>query len=208
MALGKKRGRKPKKSTVKARDAKKMDRHWLDCQNCGLEGAEVDGDVTAFTCGRCAQIGVAAPILPKIITSEEKVARKERKEARMARKAAIARGEVVEKTTKNVLGFGRGWHRKMLFEVEVEGKTRYFTMGKELSKKEFDKLSKTLQSKKDQGMKPTAGWGRGWHLKDTFVSPTGDYFESGSLITPASTKVTEKDLEKEFGLLMNQNFGV
>jgi len=206
MALGKKRGRKPKKETVLANDVKKMNRYWLDCHVCGMDGAEVDGDITRFTCGRCAQIGVPAPVLPKTMTSEEKKARKERSKARKERKEAIARGEIVpQKSAQALLGFGRGWHRKILFEVEVEGKTRYFSKGKELTKTQFTKLTKTQNEKNEKGKKPSSGWGRGWHLKDTFVSPEGDYYESGSLIEPGHKTPTVKELETEFEALMIQH---
>jgi len=176
MAL-KKRGRKPGKKTQKTRSELKLKTHWLDCIQCGLHGADVEGDVTAFTCGTCVQKVVAAPDLKAPLTDEQKIAKKARKEAREARAEAVAAGDVVE-TPK--FAFGRGWHRKIVFSAEVEGKTRYFSLGKEIKKGEHTKLKKEQKKKaKKTAPKKTKGFGRGWHLKAHFVAPNGDVYEKG-----------------------------
>ena len=192
MTLGKKRGRKPKKATVTERDRLKRKKHWLDCSECGVEGAEVDGDVEAMTCARCVQKTLPPPPKPKKPISKEekalKVARKlERAKAQEAKKAGITLD------TKD-LGFGQGWHRKILFMTEVDGKARYFSKGKEVTKKQYDKIAKErakIEAKKAAG---TSGWGRGWHLKGEFVAPTGDVYESGSLITKGKADPDEAEL--------------
>jgi len=192
MALGKKRGRKPKKSTVNAKDLVKKEKHWVDCSECGLESAKVDGDIVSFTCARCVQKSVAPPPPPKRpVSAEEKALRQARKIERAKLKEAKKAGITLD--TKD-LGFGRGWHRRVVFTTEVEDKPRYFSFGKEITKKEYDKLVKArakADAKKEAG---TSGWGRGWHLKGEFVAPTGDLYESGSLIKKAEVEPDEAEL--------------
>ena len=192
MALGKKRGRRPKKSTVKARTELQRKRHWVDCKECGLDGAEVDGDIESMICSRCIQKGVAPPPPPKKpISAEEKALKVARKLERVKAKEAKRQGLTLD--TKD-LGFGQGWHRKILFETEVDGKARYFSEGKEVTKKQYDKIARArakIEAKKAAG---TSGWGRGWHLKGEFVAPTGDLYESGSLVTKAKVEPDEKEL--------------
>jgi len=177
MAL-KRRGRKPGKKTLETRSELKLKTHWLDCASCGLHGAEVDGDVTRFTCGTCVQKVVAAPALKAPPTDEQKIAKKARKEAREARRVAIAAGGVVEPPK---FKFGRGWHRKIVFSAEVAGKTLYFSLGKEVKKAEFTKFKKAQKSKVKNVKKPNK-FGRGWHLKAKFVAPNGDVYKKGVLV--------------------------
>lgn len=190
MALNKKRGRKPNASTVRTNDALKKERHWVDCE-CGRDGAMVDGDVDKLTCAYCVQIAVGPPKLAKVATPEEKAAKAARKAERVARQEAIAKGELMPEKKTN---FGRGWHRKAAFSAEVDGKMLYFSFGKEVTKSAYNKVIKTRAAKVDAKSKPSAGWGRGWHLKKRFVTPAGDVYESGSLVSRASDEPTEKEL--------------
>lgn len=180
MALGKKRGRKPSKRTAAARTELQKKRHWLDCVECEIDGAQVDGDVTSFICSTCVAGQVAPPEMPKpALTPEEKEARAARKTARKERKDAIARGEVPEGPVD--LGFGRGWHRKILFKAEVAGKTKYYSRGKEVTASKYKNLSKAEANRQESKVKVTAGFGRGWHFKDRFVAPNGDVYNKGKL---------------------------
>jgi len=196
MALGKRRGRPPKIKTIKKQNQKAKTKHWVDC-DCGKWGDEVDGDVTRVICPYCVQMQVAPPPPPKQpLTEEQKKLKVQRKLERKARKEAILRGEVPP--PKKDLGFGRGWHRKRVFTAEVDGETKYYSFGKEVTEQQYRKLSKEIKNKPT---KPTAGWGRGWHLLGQFVSPEGDIYESGSLIKKAEKEPTEEELL----LLMEQN---
>ena len=191
MALNKKRGRRPKKSTLKAKSELQKKRHWVDCE-CGLDGAMVDGDVVSITCASCVQKVVAAPPTPKQPVS------KEEKEMRAARKLERARQKEAKKQGLTLdakdLGFGRGWHRKILFETEVDGKARYFSEGKEITKRAYNKIAKDREKVESKKAAGTRGWGRGWHLKGEFVAPSGDLYESGSLVTKAEAEPDEKEL--------------
>jgi hypothetical protein len=191
MALNKRRGRKPKKATVAERDRLKRKKHWLDCDECGLEGAEVDGDVERFTCGRCVQKMVVPPVFKKPVSPEEKALRQARKLERAKQREAKKAGITLD--TKD-LGFGRGWHRKALFTTEVDGKPRYFSFGKEITKKEYTKLAKAREKADAKKAAGTSGWGRGWHLKGEFVAPTGDLYESGTLLKKAEVEPDEAEL--------------
>jgi len=188
--LGKKRGRKPSKKTLKTRTEQKLKRHWLDCKECGIEGADVDGDVVEFTCARCVQKVVIPPPRPKPkLTKEEKELKAARKIERAKLREAKKQG--LDFDPKD-LGFGRGWHRKALFTTEISGKARYFSFGKEITKKQYAKLEKERSKKADA--KQSSGWGRGWHLKGEFISPEGDYYESGSIVKKAAAEPTEQEL--------------
>ena len=199
MALKKKRGRKPSKRTLKKRSQLKQNRHWLDCSQCGMEGAEVDGDISVLICSTCVAKMVPPPPKPRQpLSKEEKELRAARKIERAKQKAAKKAGLTLE--TKD-LGFGRGWHRKALFTTKIDGKARYFSFGKEIKKREFDKLSRARAKDEAAKIKMSTGWGRGWHLKGEFISPDGDIYESGSLRKKASKEPT---LE-EFQTLMEQH---
>lgn len=187
MALGTKRGRKPSKRTAAARTELQRKRHWLDCAECELDGAEVDGDVTRFICSTCVAGQVAPPEAPKqALTPEEKVARAERKTARKERKDAIARGEIP--TGPVDLGFGRGWHRKILFTAEVAGKTKHYSRGKEITAAKYKNIAKAEAKRTQSKVKVTAGFGRGWHFKDKFVAPNGDVYKKGKLFKKKGKK--------------------
>jgi len=179
MAL-KRRGRKPSKKTQQRRSDVQKKAHWLDCIECGVNGSDVEGDVTKFTCGNCVQKAAAPPDLKAPLTDEQKAQKKAKKVAKAEKARALAAGEVVE-TPK--FSFGRGWHRKIVFSAEVNGKTRYFSLGKEIKKAEFTKLKKAQKKTKKAAPKK---WGRGWHLKVRFVAPNGDVYKRGKLQKKAS----------------------
>jgi len=44
----------------------------------------------------------------------------------------------------------------------------------------------TKTPKAPQAAKPTAGFGRGWHLRKEFTAPNGDRYSFGKLITVES----------------------
>jgi len=135
---------------------------------------------------------VAPPPPPKRpLSLEEKALRAARKAERARLKEAKKAGITLD--TKD-LGFGRGWHRKALFTTEIDEKPRYFSFGKEVTKKEYDKLAKARAKADAKKASGTQGWGRGWHLKGEFVAPTGDLYESGSLIKKASAEPDEAEL--------------
>lgn len=187
MTLGKKRGRKPSKRTAAARTELQRKKHWLDCAECELDGAEVDGDVTRFICSTCVARQVAPPEAPKqALTPEEKEARAERKAARKERKDAIARGETPPGPVD--LGFGRGWHRKILFKAEVAGKTKHYSRGKEITSSKYKAIAKAEAKRQKSKVKSTAGFGRGWHFKDKFVAPNGDVYKKGKLFKKKAKK--------------------
>ena len=204
MALNeKKRGRKPSKKTLKARTKEKMQRHWLDCHVCGDDGAEVDGDITKFTCGRCAMIGVAPPVLSKALTDEEKKARKERREAREKRKKDILAGKIP--ASKVAIGV-RGWHLKILFTAEVNGKQKYYSRGKEITKAAYKKIEKEQAAKKaTKADEDAVKHIRGWHKKDIYVGPEGETYMFGELVLKANKNPTDAELEREFEQLMEQH---
>lgn len=195
MALGKQRGRKPNKKTVKARSELQKKQHWLDCKECEIYGSWVDGDVTDFLCAWCVQKAIPGPALPKPRKSleereEAKVGREERKKERLAKK-----GE------RKALGLGRGWHLKVAFTAELDGKPVYFSKGKKITKAAYTKLVKVQQKAAKAKIKPTAGFGRGWHFMDVFYAPNGDRYEKGKLAKKATKEPTEQELDS----LMEQN---
>ncbi len=183
MTFGKKRGRKPTKRTVEAKTAIQRQKHWLDCDECGLDGAEVEGDVSRFICARCVQRIAEPPDLPKRQTKEEKQAAV----ARKAEKAALKLAELKGETSPTKLNFGRGWHRRILFKAEVEGKTRYYSKGKEITAAKYKKMDKE-QKGQVKPVKTTVGFGRGWHFKDVFMAPNGDRYEKGKLVKTKKRK--------------------
>jgi hypothetical protein len=190
--LGKKRGRKPSKKTLKTRTEQKLQRLWLDCKECGVESAEVDGDVIEFTCSRCVQKLVVPPPKPRPkLSKEEKALRAQRKIERAKLREAKKQGITIDAKD---LGFGRGWHRKALFKTEIDDKARYFSFGKEVTKKEYDTVAKERTKTNAAKTNKTSGWGRGWHLKGEFVAPTGDVYESGSLVKKAKAEPDEGEL--------------
>ena len=91
----------------------KRQTHWLDCKECGLDGAEVDGTVKSFTCWRCTAKTTAPPQLP--VTVGKKYA--EYKDS-----------------------FKRGWWKKILFSGEHDGEMLYFNRGKKISEAEYNRL--------------------------------------------------------------------
>ena len=108
--------RKKDRRSKEVRDTEtrlKRKMHWLDCKECGLDGAEVDGTVKAFTCWRCVAKTVAPPELPTT---------------------------VVKKYAEYKDSFKRGWWKKILFSGEHDGETLYFSRGKKISKAEYNRL--------------------------------------------------------------------
>ena len=43
--------------------------------------------------------------------------------------------------------------------------------------------NQTPKAPKTANTKPTAGFGRGWHLRKEFIAPNGDRYSFGKLIT-------------------------
>lgn len=90
--------------------------HWLDCKQCGGNGAEYDKTVQAFLCWRCTDKMCPVPDLPE---------------------------KIVKKHAKYEQSFDRGWWKKILFSGEHEGNTLFFNRGQKISKAEYDRLAKT-----------------------------------------------------------------
>ncbi len=154
--------------------------HWLTCRKCEIAERECESSVTSFICARCVVVMVPFPVLKPQMTEEEKSARRARAEERRLRKEAIARGEKVAPSRKD-LGFGRGWHKKVLFKTGTNGKTEYYTKGEQITKKEYDTINR--EQKKAVKEKKKNSFGRGWHFKAVFIAPNGDRYEKGHLVT-------------------------
>lgn len=199
MTIGKRRGRKPGKKAFEQQAVARANRHWLDCQDCGLESAEVDGDVVAFTCALCICKQIPWPVAKQPATAEEKQARAERKQARLERKEAIARGEAPP--AKIDLGFGRGWHRRLLFSAEIDGEMRYYSKGKPVTKAQYTKIERAQVKQAKAKLAGQSGFGRGWHFKLKFIAPNGDIYNMGKL----AKKATKEPNETELLALMNQH---
>jgi len=200
VSIAKRRGRKPGKKAFAKQVEARRNPHWLDCQECGLEGAEVDGDVTAYTCWKCVCSAIPWPVAKQPESADEKTARLERKAARLAKKEAIAKGTYVEPTKPGSLGFGRGWHRCVIFsQLDEDGKQVYYSRGKKITKAQFTKLVR--EHAKKHAPKPTAEFGRGWHFRKLFVAPNGDVYTMGKL----AKKATKNPNEAELDLLMEQH---
>lgn len=204
MVLGKTRGRKPSKKTVKLRAKGKLESHWLDCktEDC-LEGANVDGDVITFTCALCVCNEIPWQLPKPLESQQDKLARLERKAARVAKKEAIAAGTWVEPEKPEKLGFGRGWHRRITFSAEIKGEMQYFSKGKKITKTQYTKLERAEAKKLKAKDKPTASFGRGWHFMKEFIAPNGDKYECGRLVLTASKQPTLDELQS----LMMQHKG-
>lgn len=204
MTIGKRKGRKPGKKAFELQATARRNRHWIDCQgdDC-LESAEVDGDVIGWTCALCVGKEIPWPVAKQPLTTEEKKAKVERKAARLAKKEAIAAGTYVEpeKSAKSVTsGFGRGWHRCIVFShLGEDGKEAFYSRGKKITKAQFTKLVGEHADK--HAPKPTAEFGRGWHFRNVFVAPNGDVYNMGTL----ATKATKEPNETEFQNLMEQH---
>ncbi|KKK76358.1 hypothetical protein LCGC14_2864460 [marine sediment metagenome] len=200
MTIAKRRGRKPGKKAFAKQVEARANQHWLDCQECGLESREVDGDVTAFTCWKCVSAAVPWPVAKQPETAEEKTARLERKAARLAKKEAIAAGTFVEPVKPGSLGFGRGWHRCVIFShLGEDGKQVYYSRGKKITKVQFTKLVR--EHAKKHAPKPTSEFGRGWHFRKVFVAPNGDIYNLGKL----AEKAAKQPNFAEFQALMEQH---
>ena len=193
VTIGKrKRGRKPGKQAFEKQAVARANRHWLDCQECETESAEVDGDVVAFTCALCMCKQIPWPTAKQPPTAEEKQARAERKQARLERKEAIARGEAPP--VKEDLGFGRGWHRRLLFTSEVDGEMRYYSKGKSVTKAQYTKIERAQAKQAKAKLAGQSGFGRGWHFKKNFIAPNGDVYNMGKRGKKASKTPTLDEL--------------
>ena len=156
----------------------KGDPVWLTCRKCEIVERECESGVISFICARCAVVMVPFPVLKPQMTEEEKSARRARANERRLRKEATARGEKVAPSRKD-LGFGRGWHKKILFKTGINGSTEYYTKGEKITKKEYDTINR--EQKKAVKEKKKNSFGRGWHFKAVFIAPNGDRYEKGKL---------------------------
>lgn len=156
------------------------------CLTCGLNEEPVNAGNKLVMCSPCIQKQVAPPPAPKApLTPEEKELRVARKLERAKRKVAKEQGVVI---APKDLGFIKGWHRRKLFKTEIseQGKqieVRYFSLGKEITQKEYDALATEELNRELSKVKATAGWGRGWHLKAEFVAPDGTVYKKGKKVS-------------------------
>lgn len=119
-------------------------------EGCGNE-VRVDSNTEAVTCGICVQKLVPAPVKPKAgLTAEEKALRIERKLER-ARLREAKRSKIVVKPTGKDLGYTRGWWFKKVFKTAIDEhgqpmKTKFYSLGKEISEAQYTKLSKQFEA--------------------------------------------------------------
>lgn len=168
------------------------------CEACGLNSERVANGMKLAMCSPCIQKQAAPPKapLPKL-TSEQKALKAERKLQRVAQKAMAVELKTARKAGRKPkikqlvapkdLGFTRGWHWKKLFKTEIgadaqKQPARYFTLGKEISQSQYEKLLKETVNAVMAKVKPTAGFGRGWHLKKKFVAPDGTVYHKGKKV--------------------------
>lgn len=170
------------KHDVRTRAARE-EKVWLVCKKCEVNGSYCDAGTLSLICARCVVRMVPFPILKPRETTEEKSARLARKVDRETRKAAIADGTYVEPKSRKDMGFGRGWHKKMLFKTGTNGTTEYFTRGEKITKKEYTRLNR--EQKNTAKEKTKTSFGRGWHFKAVFIAPNGDRYEKGKLVEKA-----------------------
>ena len=186
MALKKRRKKwKVTKKGEKPKPRSKRTFHWITCKKCGVAEQYCETNVNWFICGTCVQHMIPGPALTKTLSPEEKEQRKLRREEREARQAAIDRGETPP--PKKDIGFGRGWHKKLIYKLKKDGKTLYFSKGEPITAAEYRKIKKGLD-KESADKKATSGFGRGWHFKDVFIAPNGDKYEKGKLVSKAKKK--------------------
>ena len=157
--------------------------NWLTCRKCEVAEKQCEAGITAFTCARCVVVMVPFPVLKPLPTPEEKAARTARRQEREDRKAAIADGSYVPPKSRKDLGFGRGWHKKVLFSTGTNGTTEYFTRGEKITKKEYDRINR--EQKKMVKEKKKNSFGRGWHFRAVFIAPNGDEYSRGKLVKKA-----------------------
>ncbi|KKK63550.1 hypothetical protein LCGC14_2993170 [marine sediment metagenome] len=144
---------------------------------------EKEAGVSAFTCARCVVCMVPFPTFKPALTADEKAARTVRRKEREERKAAIADGTYVQPKSRQDLGFGRGWHKKVRFKTGANGKTEYYSKGEKITRKEYDRLGRGLR--KADKEKKQSSFGRGWHFKAVFIAANGDRYEKGKLVKKA-----------------------
>lgn len=117
----------------------------MECSRCSGWVEQVGDKCVSVICSDCVQQDIPAPSLAPPIQRLSYEEKKERKEARAARKKAKL--EAMKTKTR---GKGKGWHLKKVFAFEGQ----YFSFGKEITPEAAAKLMKEL--KKDEGkMKPT-----------------------------------------------------
>lgn len=206
MAGLKRRGRKPgKKSQKKLAATLKKGPKELECeQGCG-NVVTVDGTIGSVICPDCVQKLILPPPKPKpALTEAERKLKAERKLERAKKKAAKAAG--IKYVSTKDLGFTRGWHLKKFFETSVDGKTRVFSFGKEISKKKADQLRKEAQkAQAAQEQKEATAFGRGWHFKAKYIGPNGEIYEKGVKTSDGNPKASDDELLAELTILMEQN---
>ena len=98
----------------------KKSRHWLDCKECRINGAEVDGTIVAIICWECTAMKTASPEDLAPVAGKKYAQYKD--------------------------SFARGWWKKIVFSGEHDGKTMYFSRGKEITKAEYKKLLRNTPS--------------------------------------------------------------
>lgn len=81
---------------------------------------------------------------------------------------------------KKIPELPRGWHRRKLFEITVAGQTYHYAEGVEITLKEYKALSKAPG--RTNANASHLGFGRGWHLKKSFVAPNGDKYSYGKKV--------------------------
>ena len=112
----KKDRRSPEKRAEENRLRKEY--HWLDCKECGGNGAEFDKTIAAFTCWRCTASTAAPPEALKD-TPTKKFAK-----------------------YKDNPNFTHGWWKKIAFSGEHDGETLYFTRGNLIDKAKYESMLK------------------------------------------------------------------
>lgn len=168
------------------------------CETCGINKEMVANGMQLAMCSPCIQKQVAPPKAPAPkLTAEQKALKAERKLQRVALKATDAEFKAARKAGRKPkikqlvapkdLGFSRGWHWKKLFKTEIgedaqKQPVRYFTLGKEISQSQYEKLLKETANAVMAKVKPTAGFGRGWHLKKKFIAPDGTVYHKGKKV--------------------------
>lgn len=179
------RGRPKKNQTIPVKLGTKI----LTCSTCNEVDVKVDADTSTVTCATCTQKLAGAPAAPKApLSVEERELRAARKAEKIAKKAAKQAG--IEYKLSKDLGLTRGWWFKKLFKTSIDkhGKpceTQYFSLGKSITKEEYERLEKELATAKSAKKSAERHWGKGWHLKKHFVAPDGSVWSKGKMVTPA-----------------------
>lgn len=118
--------------------------------SCGNE-VKVDADVTSVTCGTCVQKLVPAPAKPKAPKSPEEKALKVARKLERARLREAKRSKIAVVPSGKDLGYTRGWWFKKVFKTAIDEhgqpqKTKFYSLGKEITEAQYDKLSKQFEA--------------------------------------------------------------